>query len=291
MFIDKPTVPVQLEVVLDLLYAIRQKSATAESVRALLQPQGLPGLTNKSNQAHLHLNAAKELGLVAEEDEGNLRLNYAVRNDRPTPREAILDAFDRVALGSPDVEPWFGRLYSYVIMQLNDCVPTGEPVRVQLASDFNAGLADHIEKRNPLNSTKLTHYLRWYVYVGLGWFDPMGRFIPDPTERLRRALPNIFSDQRRLDAAPFMSALAVACPELDGGSLFMDMSSGRYDFAARSCSRALAVGLRNLHEDGVIRLECPKDSMGWGLERGGSVRVPGLLDSDRFDRVSLLQRN
>lgn len=146
MFIDNPTVPVQLEVVLDLLFAIRQKNATAESVKTLLQPQGLPGLTNNSKQAQLHLSAAKELGLVAEEADGNLRLNYTVRNDRPTAREAILESFDRVVLGPPDVEPWFGRFYGYVIVQANDCIPTGEPVRSQLASDFNAALADHIEK-------------------------------------------------------------------------------------------------------------------------------------------------
>lgn len=287
MFIDNPTVPTQLEVVVDLLHAIRQKNASVESVRTLLQPKGLPDLSATSNQAAHQLSAAKELKLAAPDGDGNLRLTYSIRDGRPSSREAIIKAFDDMVLSSPEVEPWFGRFYGFVIAQKDDWIPSEGAARQDLLKRFHDALAGHIERANPLNDTKLSHYLRWYTYVGMGWRDPAKRFIPDPTERLRRALPKIFGNTRRHDAAPFMTALLAACPELDGGALFMDAVGG-YDRGARECTRALAVAMRNLHDEGVIRLECPKDSVGWSLERGGSVRDQQHLKSDRFDRVVLL---
>jgi hypothetical protein len=288
VFIDNPTIPTQLEVLVDLLYAIRHKNASSESVKSLLQPKGLPDLSASSNQAALHLNGAKELRLAAEDDAGQLRLTFTIRDGKPSAREAIVKAFDDVVLSCPDVEPWFGRLYGFAIAQEDDWIPSDSASRKDLCTRFNEALPGHIERANPLNDTKLSHYLRWYPYAGMGWRDPAKRFIPDPTERLRRAVPKIFGEATRLDAGPFMSAVALACPELDGGALFMDAAASSFDPAARVCTRALAVALRNLHDEEVVRLECPKDSIGWSLERGGSVRDQQTLQSDRFDRVVLL---
>lgn len=287
MFIDNPTVPVQLEVVVDLLYSIRQKNAKPDSVKSLLQPKGLPDLTPASKQAVNHLNATRELKLALPDDEGNLRLTYAIRGGRPFARDAIIDAFDNVVLSSANVEPWFGRFYGFLITQNDDWVPPEASLRTEICTRFHDALPGHIERANPLNETKLGQYLRWYTYVGLGWRDPARFFIPDPTVRLLRMLPKIFENTKRLDAAPFMAAVAASCPELDGGTLFMD-GAGGYDSSVRECTRALAVALRNLHDSGVICLECPQDSVGWSLERGGSVRDKQHLQSDRFDRVVLL---
>jgi hypothetical protein len=287
VFIDNPTVPTQLEVVLDLLHAIRQKNAPADSVKSLLQPKGLPELTASSNQAALQLNAARELKLMAQDEEGHLRLTYSIRDGKPSAKEAIINAVDRIVLASADVEPWFGRLYGYVISQANDEIPSESPARKDLCTQFNNALPGHIERANQLNDTKLPHYLRWYSYAGMGWRDPSKSFVPDPTERVRRALPKVFDGAQRLDAAPFMSSLALACPELDGGALFMDTATDHYNPADRVCTRALAVALRNLHDEGDIQLDCPKDSQGWSLERGGTVRNQETLHSDRFDRVVL----
>ena len=287
MFIDKPTVPTQLEVVLDLLHAIRQKSAPADSIKRLLQPKGLPDLTATSKQAALQLNAARELKLTAEDEEGHIRLAYAVREGKPSAKDAIVSAVDRLVLASADIEPWFGRLYGYVISRVNDEIPSDSSGQKDLCTEFNNALLGHIERVNPLNDTKLPHYLRWYSYAGMGWRNPNNSFVPDPTGRLRRALPRIFGNTPRLDAASFMSALAQACPELDGGALFMDVSGGQYRPSDRECTRALAAALRNLHDEGVIQLDCPQDNQGWSLVRGGTVRDQKTLHSDRFDRVAL----
>ena len=287
MFIDNPTVPTQLEVVLDLLHSIRQKSAPADSIRTLLQPKGLPDLTAFSNQAALQLNAARELKLIAQDNEGHLRLTYSIREGKPSAKEAIISAVDHLVLASAEVEPWFGRLYGYVISRDFGEIPSDSSARKDLCTQFNNALPRGVERVNQLNDTKLPHYLRWYCYAGMGWRDPSKCFVPDPTERVRRALPAIFDGARQIDAATFMSSLGQACPELDGGALFMDTAKDHFNMADRVCTRALAVVLRNLHDEGAIQLDCPKDSHGWSLERGGIVRDQQNLQSDRFDRVEL----
>jgi len=285
VFIDNPTIPTQLEVVLDQLHAIRQKSATAHSVKTLLQPSGLPDVNENSSQAALHLRAARELGLAAEDADGHLRLTYPIREGKPSAKVAIIDAFDRHVLSSPDLEPWFGRIYSYVICRGETGIPSEGGLRKTLCEQFNNALPARIERTNPLNDTKLGQYVRWFTYVGLGWRDPSKRFIPDPTDRLLRSLPAIFESSRQMEAGAFMSAMALACPELDGGALFLDAADDQYRASDRVCTGALAMALRNLHDEEVIQLDCPKDSQGWSLERAGNVRDQHTLQSDRFDRV------
>jgi hypothetical protein len=85
-----------------------------------------------------------------------------------------------------------------------------------------------------------------------------------------------------------MTLLSQFCPELDGGALFKDMSSDLYNPSNRICTKAVAIALRNLHDEGVIELDCPKDSQGWSLENGGTVLDQLSLQSDRFDRVTLV---
>lgn len=286
MFIDNPSVPTQLETVLDLLYELRQKAATSETVKAILQPKGLPDLSANNKQTTYHLHAARELQLVTQDPDGNLRLAYPIREGKPTAKEAIVQAVDRHVLSSADVEPWFGRLYGYVIAR-DGVIPGEGNGRKNLCTDFNNALPDGVERGNQLNDTKLPHYVRWYAYAGMGWRDPAGRLVLDPTERLRRALPSVFNGDQRLEAAAFMSSLALVCPELDGGALFKEVCAERYNPADRVCTSALAMAMRNLHDEGFIQLDCPQDSQGWSLERGGSVRNNETLQSDRFDRVTL----
>jgi hypothetical protein len=287
VFIDNPSVPTQLETLLDVLYELRQKTATSESVKSLLQPKGLPDVSASSSHAVNQLHAAKELQLVKQDEDGNLRLTYSIRDGKPSAKEAILEAFDSRVLSSPDVEPWFGRLYGFVIVR-NGIIPEEKSARDNLCTEFNEALPVDIDRGNQLNSTKLSHYLRWYSYIGMGWFDPSKRFILDPTVRLLRVLPHIFLGVQRLDASPFMSKLSQICPELDCGNLFNDMSSSHYSSGDRVCTEALAIALRNLHDEGVIQLDCPKDSQGWSLENGGTVLNQESLQSNRFDRVTLV---
>ena len=188
MFTDNPTTPAQLEVLLDVVHTMRQRKANAEGLRQLIQPKGLPGLTDNSRQFAHHLSAAEELGLVQADENKDIRLTYTVRGEHQ-PRKAILAAFDRVALADARVEKWAGRFYAYLIVR--EEAPTRTTGEVDLlANRFMSDLAPTVDKGNPMNLDKYRALMRWYPYVGLGWLDPAEVFVPDPTERLRRSLPN-----------------------------------------------------------------------------------------------------
>jgi hypothetical protein len=118
----------------------------------------------------------------------------------------------------------------------------------------------------------------------LGWQDQKDNFIPSPYDRIKRKLKNIFGGKKKLSSDDFMSSLASQCPELDGGAIFR-AANPRVELN-RTCTRALATVLRDLHDDRIIRLDCPADSRGWSLVRVGVIRNPQEgLSSDVFDFV------
>lgn len=288
MFTDNPTIPAQLEVLLDVVHAMRQRKSSAEALRQLIQPKGLPALTSSSAQVDSHLSAAKELELVSADENQDVRLSYPVRGDHLA-KPAIVAAFDRVALANANVEKWAGRFYAYLIVQEED-LGGGKAADIEaLTNRFMVNLPSSIDKGNPMNLVKHRALMRWYPYVGLGWMDPSGTFCPDPTERLRRALPAIWAEDRKLDAQEFMDRMGRACPELDGGALFNEVTEGLFSASARQCTQALATALRRLHDEGVLRLHCPSDSKGWSLDKAGQNQVTGEA-SNRFDVVERVGR-
>lgn len=288
MFTDNPTIPAQLEVLLDVVHEMRQRKAGVDALRQLIQPKGLPGLTDGSAQVDNHISAARELELVKIDDGNNIRLNYPVRDTHQV-KAAIMTAFDRIALADSLVEKWAGRYYGFLIAQPEDDVIRSVADSELFAIRFMSSLRSDIDKGNPMNAEKHRALMRWYPYVGLGWMDPAGHFTPDPTTRLARTLPAIFGRDRKLDAGQFMDRLAQACPELDGGALFNDATSEIYRTVDRQCTQALAGALRRLHDEGLLHLRCPTDSLGWSLELAGAGAVSGE-DSNRFDTVEKAAR-
>ena len=284
MFTDNPTIPIQLETLLDVLHTMKGRKATRDAIIQLLQPRGLPDVTTGSKQAANHLHAASELGLISAGEDGSLRLTYRQTSQHDA-KSAILAAFDQVALGSAKVEFWAGRFYGFLIGREEASIATDLAVAARLTAEFMDGLAPHIDRGNPMNPDKFRALMRWYPYVGLGWMDPAGAFAPDPTVRLARALPSIWQGERSLDADVFMARLAKACPELDGGTLFLEGRGGR-SLEGRVCTQALATALRSLHASGSIRLHCPADSQGWRLERAGA----GVVLGEASNRFSIVER-
>lgn len=282
MFTDNPTIPAQLEVLLEVVYASRHRRSDADALRQLMQPKGLPDLTESSRQSALHLSAAQELGLVHVDDDGNVKLSYPVRGGHHA-MSAILTAFDRVALADASVEKWAGRFYAYLTVNETVASSTADDID-RLTHQFMADLAQAVDNGNAMNKDKYRALVRWYVYVGLGWFDPASNFVPDPTDRIRRSLHLIWGKDRRLESDEFMERLGRTCPELDGGALFAESTSRYYNASARQCTQAVAGALRRLHGEGDLSLHCPSDSKGWSIDRGGSNPVPGEA-STRIDFV------
>ncbi|MDM0117526.1 hypothetical protein QTI66_36035 [Variovorax sp. J22R133] len=288
MFTDNPTIPAQLEVLLDVLYAMRDRKVDRATVRTLIQPQGLMGIKSGSQQVDLHFRAAQELMLVRLDDAQNIRLSYQVRGEHRA-REMILDAFDRIALANSEVEPWAGRFYAFLIGQQEDVASQSSDSQGDWALRFMSAIPSTVPRDNQMNADKFRALMRWYVYAGMGWIDPSDSFVPDPSIRLRRALTSIWPERKPppLDSSEFMNRLATACPELDGGVHYCEMHPNWRTSAARKCTRALATALWRLHDEGQVRLHCPADSLGWSLELGGVGVIPGE-QSNRFDKVEFL---
>lgn len=182
---------------------------------------------------------------------------------------------------------YFALFYSYLITQEDDTAPVGA-AGDRWAHNFNTALYGRPEgKSNPFNRDKYRGLRRWMRYAGLGWHDAQDTFIPNPYYRLRRSLQEIFNGKKRLDSDVFMANLAQMCPELDGGAIFREANPG-LDLN-RTCTRALAVALRDLHDNRAIKLSCPADSRGWSLIRAGVIRNPSEgLHSDSFDFIERL---
>lgn len=286
MFTDNPTIPAQLEVLLDVLHVMRDRKADRDTLRSLIQPKGLPGVTDNSKQVDAHLRAAAELGLATTDQDQNNRLTYRVRGEHRV-RQVIVEAFEKFALANPDIEPWAGRFYAYIITREEGSVSQIPGAQNQWSGRFMEQLPPHVPKDNPMNADKFRALMRWYVYVGLGWVDPSGGFVPDPTARIARALPSIFAQSKRLDSSEFMMRLGIACPELDGGSLFREINEPWTGATERNCTRALSTALWRLHDGSAIRLHCPADSKGWSLAQAGEGVVGGEM-SNRFDVVERL---
>ncbi len=286
MFSDKPTTPTRIEVLLELVNEMRHRKLDRDAIRKMLQPKGLPGLKEASEQANETLKAVRELGLVEEDKDGSYRPTWGGR--RPiAAKHILLAALDDKVLSSTEIEPWFARFYSYAISKEDDLIGSGTDFGNKWATGFNRDLYGGQPPSNPFNPTKYSKLRNWLRYAGLGWHDSQDNFVPNPYERIRRQLNDIFEKRRKLTSDEFMSKLATHCPELDDGAIFRDANKG-YNLN-RTCTRAVATALRDLHDDRLIRLDCPRDSRGWSLSRAGVVRNPNEgLYADEFDFIEVM---
>ena len=286
MFTHEPTTPLRVEILLELVWEMRHRKLDKGSIHKFLQPNGLPGLNLTSDQAYKTIKAAEELGLIDKDNDGSYRPSWNVRKPFAA-RDILLSAIDDKVLSSTSIEPWFARFFSYVINQKDDVVGLGSTEGDKWSAGFNRDLYGTTPEQNPFNGTKFIGLRRWMRYAGLGWHDTEDNFIPSPYSRVRRKLGDIFGKKGKLFSDEFMSSLGTHCPELDNGAIFNEVNKG-VDMN-RTCTRAISTALRDLHDDKIIRLDCPKDSRGWDLIRSGSIRKPQeRLFSDKFDYVEVL---
>jgi hypothetical protein len=293
MFTDNPVTPVRLEILIGLLREI-SRGLPRQEVYRLLQPEPLDPDTGSSSPAGATVKAAIELEL-AEEDSGgkNLTLKPAYRKDGPI-RAAILKAFDERVLATAEVEKYFALFYAYYLGLGKKTYEFRSFNKEQWADEFNQQVFGSAPQENRFNGTKLTGLHRWFSYVGLGWFDSTnsvgkGEFQANPYERLQRALPAIFGKKPRLEIEPFIAKLAETCPELDGGSLFIQANPG-WSAEDRRCTLGLSHALIELHLDGIIRLSCPADSGGWDIR---DAEPPGgdNFGSSKIAAIELLKND
>ena len=282
MFTHDPVTPVRLQILIDLLRDCPRGLARKEAYR-LLQPEPLNADLGSGSPAVVTVRASIELEL-AEDNKGILSLTPACRKQKVS-REAILQAFDARVLSNAEVEKYFALFYSYYLGLGKEIYERRAFNNDQWAEHFNKAVFADVPQENRFNGTKLTGLHRWFNYVGLGWYDPNGDFQANPYERLQRGLPLIFGRQKKLESNAFMAKLAEVCPELDGGTLFLQ-ANPQWDGAGKQCTLGLSCALIELHLDGLIRLSCPADSAGWDIR---DAEPPGG-DDFRSARIASVER-
>jgi hypothetical protein len=278
MFTHEPITPRRLECLIDVLRENSRRDWTRAGLAGVLQPEGLPDLKDKSDQASKVIKAALELGLVVEE--GSLIRLAPFQRDRTT-SDLVLQAIEERILASTDVETYYAPFYSYLISQ--GAVPEKRDGGAW-AIAFNHDCPQMAGEQNPFNKTKYTGLERWYAYSGHGWFDMTGLFQPNPYGRILRQLRNIFTEGVRLSGDDFITRLAQCCPELDKGSIFRQ-TLPNYNAEAQVASLALSHALIDLHLDRHICLFCAPDSRGWNIESALPPNDGRTLRSGRIDYV------
>lgn len=283
MFTDSPVTPCRLEILIDVLRDFSRKDWSRSDLISVLQPKGLPDVSPNSDQARETVAAARELGLLTE-DKDSIRL-VTVEKGTST-REFLLGILDKKIASATDVEPYYAPFFSYLLQSDNSDAKgrDGDDWAIR----FNQECPLVARADNPFNKTKYTGLNRWYSYCGHGWEDPSNTFQPNPYGRVKRSLPDIFGRKLRLSADDFMAHLALHCPELDGGSIFMN-ASPQYDPKLKKLTLGLSHALVDLHADNVIQLNCPVDSRGWSIEAAQPPIDGNLMHSSRIDHVEYVR--
>ena len=278
MFTDVPGTPLHLEAVIDFLRKNFNRSLTSRDIRNCFQPASIH---HEQDQSENTIRALEQLTL-GENKSGKFALTDRARG-RSVVRRVVLEAIDENVLSRLDVEPFLALFYSY-LLGLNENA-TGKK-REDWVFAFNRDVFNNVKQNNQFNTTKLTGLHRWMSYMGLGWYDPKSEFQCVPFERLKRRLSIIFQKQKELDCDEFMRRLAEACPELDGGSIFLQANKN-YDPNSKQCTLGLSHALIDLHLDGLIKLHCPKDSDGWSIALASPPNDGKTLASNRISQVEL----
>ena len=289
MFTNNPVTPTRLEILIDLLREY-PRGLPRQEVYQLLQPRSLNPSTGGGSPSASTVKAGTDLQLILD-DKGVLSQSATCRKFENS-RDAILQAFDALVLGSTEIEKYFALFYAYYLCLGKSVYEFRSYNNEQWANHFNDSVFSSEAQENRFNDTKLTGLHRWLNYIGLGWYDPNGKFQANPYERLQRVLPTIFAKKSELKIEDFMMNLAQICPELDGGSIFKQ-ANPQWRKSDMRCTLGLSHALIELHLDNVIRLSCPADTsglIGWDI---GDASPPSDKDirSSKIQGIVFLKKN
>jgi len=151
----------------------------------------------------------------------------------------------------------------FVLREDRDAASLHRRERDGLASEID-GAFPRAKDEDPkaFNSTKIAPWVRWVSFLGLGMELPNTIFFPYPAERVLRELRRIAADagfDRDMDFREVQKELSKRAPYLDHGDVFLEMSD-RTGWRPRTLSRVLSGALRELHQEGEIRLIALGDS-------------------------------
>lgn len=236
------------------------------------------------NQA---LQAASGLGLI---ESGRDRVELLI-SDLPTEIAGFSDIVHGLLLAQPEQSADADILDAYACV----VVQTEKQGNRQWLNDWtSAKIADLLTAALPpkaveTNSQRYNPYRhpaweRWVEFIGLNETLSSRTTLLSVTNRLHRALraSDLPRDQ---EIAPedFLAWVASALPYLDKGTLFVAAAKRMEYVHGATLSRLLSAALRDLHEDGIIRLVIPRGD----AQVGAKLAADSLADVKAFNALIL----
>jgi hypothetical protein len=212
-------------------------SAAQDEVIATLAPASLLNPTNPdadpgSPEVEKTLGLCASLGLV-EVDDGKVTLGSqlqgqvrkrAIGDDQfvAALRAAVLDEDQNQAeWGSQEgTRDFTNAIAWYLTLDPSTCpgvwdMKGGLDVQSLQREDFGSGGFLPI-----VNDQRWRPFVRWSGFLGFTWSHALGAsvLVPDPTEAIRPALPNVLRKGEEIRTAEFRDSLVEGLPVLDGGT-------------------------------------------------------------------------
>lgn len=237
---------------LALCQLVAYKKLTKQELSELIQPSHL----NESKEQFKNVfQFAKDGKLIIEDSETGKVLLQVEKKQVESP-----EAFRRTVSqhGLTNKNSIFYRFTSWYLMR---GIKVFSESNVDLASAFNSEINFNDDNPNKYNDTNINAWKTWASFLGYG-YQHGGVVIPNTSVRLSDVLLNQ-SDLEKgkfIPFANFMSWLAQASPELDGGEIFNN-NKGNTVLPAQHLSLGLSIGLRALHDQGIIELKYQSDSL------------------------------
>ena len=232
------------------------------------------------------LQEALRLRLV-EEVEGRIRIASRPLEGRSRKRIGAEDAFKR-AVTTTLFNPTLAQETEHAAFMLaTSWLLRKSPLRPLSFSEapqetLREDLGDHRDRTELTNLARYQNFLYWARYLGFAsfvGFESERRIIPDPTQAIQAALPEIFSTQQAFDIEPFLGALNQILPVFEGGTAWLEVEAMKPipSDDDDTLSIATSLALRRLADRNLIKLESVADARGRILQFG--------METERVTRI------
>lgn len=207
---------------------------------------------------------ARDLRLLAAEND-----DWVSSNELPSTRRNLALHVHAHLKGLPTTDPDAVLLRAYAwcagFVQERGAAELVSMGSSEIAREISASLgrAKDADEERVFNSTKLSAWKDWMVFLGLGWNDLPGAkgFLPDPSGRIAEELPALTLGQARMEGEAFILAISKSLPYLDGGDLFTEACETRGVHPPKGqVSRLLSDALRTLDDLGILKLVVEGDA-------------------------------
>ena len=250
----------------------RPSGETEERLLALCSPQSLWRDVNEPTSVFkANLSAAKELGLVDEED-GKLRVKLGTVRKSTSVGAAVFDAIEAGLLSTDDVQDNqedFARAVAWFLMQ-----SPRHPLA--FATNYKPKLEEQLqpETGRPFDLTsrdRWNTFTYWLRYLGYGEVIADRAVVPDPTKALRRHLPKAMAGMADLPIGAFFANLAAHVIVFEQGRVRRYIESETmpdYQREPQRLSKSTSFALVRLEREGLVRLRNPSDADAMILDLG-----------------------